>query len=423
MRRRTWWLVGCAGLWIGAAAGKFEPPPTFLASSILPPDLVKGLHYEVAEAVTAESHYQTFQIASPYGDLRAEGRSVLVTRLLEFDALARLDDVSKTAVFAKAAGGAVLNVGKGVVNVVTAPEATLKGVGSGVKRFGVNLGRKGKRAVTATEAVGEGGENDKSTGAKAGEAAGHAALSIVGVNGAARKWAKKLNVDPYTSNPLLHQALVSLGKIDTAGRIAAIIVVPIPVVASATSTVGGLVWDADPEEVRKVNERRMGELGVSKLLADRFFKSPAFTLTNATRFIGALHSVMVPGCDDYVSAAAESEDERDALFFVESAELLAGLHQAQPVRAILVDSRTLVVKMDGARAIAFLPFDYVYWTEALARSTIEIAARARKELGARFLQIDVTGTATTKAKTGLGAAGWKVKERVTEGLLVKPAGG
>jgi hypothetical protein len=404
-------LVGSLALLAGAA--EFEPPATFQASKILPAGLVKGPRHTVAESVTAEGYYQQFHITSTYGEMDAEGRSVLKTRLVEVDALARLDEVSKTEVFAKAAGGAVLNVGKGVSAVVKDPGATVKGIGTGLKRFGGNLGRKGKSSAEAVTA-------DKTEGDTA-KAAESAALSVVGVNGAARKWAQKLDVDPYTTNPALHDALVSIGKIDTAGSIAAKVVVPIPMVVSTTATVGGLVWGKDPEEVHKINEGRLAELGVAKDEAARFLKSPAFTLTNITRFIGALHSVKVKGCADYVSAAAESKDEREALFFVESAELLAGLHKAQPVSAILEDSRGMVAKTGGGRAIALLPFDYVRWTEPLAKSALEIAARARQELGATALEVDVSGTASAPAKAGLERAGWKLKEGVTEGLLFKPA--
>jgi hypothetical protein len=354
--------------------------------------------------------------------MEAEGRTVLRTRLGEVEALARLDEVSRSAVFVKAAGGAMVNVGKGFVAAVKDPEATVKGIGGGIKRFGVNLGRQGKRAVqSATADKKEADEEEKSAAAKAGGAAGGAALSVLGVNSAARRWAEKLKVDPYTSNPVLHDALVSIGKVDAAGGIAAKIVVPIPMIVSTPATVGGLVWGRDPEEVRKVNEQRLSELGVSKDDAGRFFRNPDFTLTNQTRFIAALHAVKAKGCVDYVAAAAESEGERDALFYVESAELLAGLHKTRPVSAILQDSRALVARTRGRRVVALLPFDHLRWTERLAQSAPELATRARKELGARSLEAHVSGSATAAAKAGLAAAGWTVRERVTEGLMTMPA--
>ena len=100
------------------------------------PGLTKGPHYTVQNEVRGDGHYLEFNLKSDYGDIEAEGRTVLKTRILEVAALAKLSDVSKTEVFAKAAGGAVLNVGKGVASVVTDPGGTAKGIGGGLKRFG-----------------------------------------------------------------------------------------------------------------------------------------------------------------------------------------------------------------------------------------------------------------------------------------------
>ncbi len=404
-----------------AQGADYEPPGTFQASKVLPADVAKGPHHSVAEAVTAEGFYQQFHITSPFGDIGAEGRSVLRARVNEAGALARLSEVSKGEVFAKAAGGAVLNVGKGVASVVTAPVDTVKGIGGGIKRFGTNLGRKAQRtADSATKDDKKPDDAAKPTEEKALDAAGGAANSVFGVNKSARKWAQQLGVDPYTSNPVLHKALVDVGKIDAAGAIVTKVVIPIPPVLSTTATVGGLVWSADPEELRKKNEASLAELGVAKAAASRFLVNGNYTLTSQTRFIGALHAVKAKGCADYVDAASEAAFEREALFFVESAELLAGLHKSQPVTAILEDSRAIVART-GAAAVALLPFDWVRWTEPLKKSAIEIASRAKQELGAGSLELRVSGTVTPAAKAGLAAAGWSVKERVVAGLAVVPA--
>src|SRR5262249_32664931 len=152
------------------------------------------------------------------------------------------------------AGGAVLNVGKSVAHVVTDPVGTAEGVGEGVKRVGVNLGRKAKRAAdSATKDDKKPEAPPQSTEEKALDAAGGAANSVLGVNSAARRWAQKLNVDPYTTNPVLHKALVDVGKIDSAGSIVTKVVIPGSGLVTATATVGNLVWSADPEEVRKTN--------------------------------------------------------------------------------------------------------------------------------------------------------------------------
>jgi hypothetical protein len=406
----------------GVAAGTaYEGPASFQASKILPAAVVKGPHYSVAEAVKAEGYYQQFQITSDFGPLGAEGRTMLKTRIHEVGALAELSEVSKGEEFAKAAGGAVLKVGGSVAHAVTDPEATVKGIGGGVKRFGVNLGRKAKRgAESATSDDKKPEDTSKSSEDKAIDAAGGAANSVFGVNGAARKWAQKLGVDPYSTNPVLHKALVDMGKIDAAGSIAVKVVVPIPMVVSTTASVSNLVWAADPEAVRKENEKRLGELAVTPAVQKRFFTNGNYTLTSQVRFIAALHAVKAKGVADYVDAASEAESEREALFFVESAELLSGLHKVEPVAAVLEDSRGLVAKT-GARAVVLLPVDWLRWTEQIHKAATDLAARAKRELGATSLEVRVSGGASPAAKAGLQAAGWTVKEGESAGLSVPPA--
>ena len=136
------------------AQGGYEGPTTFKAKDLLPPALLKGPHFQVKDEVPTSGYFHDFAITSDYGDIGAEGRSLLRMRVHEIEALTALDDVSKTEVFMKAAGNSVLNVGKGVASVITDPEGTAKGIGAGVKRFGTNLGRKGKRAAdSASDAV------------------------------------------------------------------------------------------------------------------------------------------------------------------------------------------------------------------------------------------------------------------------------
>jgi hypothetical protein len=414
--RRGSLLLAAIGV-AAASAAAFEPPLTFKASEILSSQSVKGPHHTIGEEVRAPHYYQEFQITSDYGAMRAEGRTVLHTRLTEVDALERLKEVSKTEVFAKAAGGAVLNVGKSVASVVADPKGTAEGMGAGIKRFGTNLGRKAKRGA---DSVAHDDKKPDGPPKSAEETAGSAANSVLGVNSAARKWAQKLHVDPYTTNAVLHDALVDVGKIDKAGSIITKVVLPVPAVVSTTASVGGLVWATDPEALRKRNEATAKRLGASGDVVARFFRNGNYTLTSHTRFMEALSAVEAEGRGDYVDAAAEATSEREALFFVESAEMLAGLHKATPVTAVLQDSRALVARR-GASAVALLPFDTMRWTEPLSQAAAEIAGRAKKELGATALAIHLSGKATAAAREGLTQSGWQLKERVTDGLTVLPA--
>ena len=135
--------LASAALAVGAA---YEGPRVFKAAELLTPAQIKGPHHSVAPVVKTEGYLDVFEITTDFGPVEAEGKSMLLVRLQEVGALVELDKVSKSAVFVKAAGTAVVNVGKGVASAVTDPAATVKGIGGGLKRFGTNLGRKAKRA-------------------------------------------------------------------------------------------------------------------------------------------------------------------------------------------------------------------------------------------------------------------------------------
>jgi hypothetical protein len=407
--------LASAALAVGAA---YEGPRVFKASELLTPAQIKGPHHSVAPDVKTEGYLNVFEVTTDFGPVEAEGKSMLLVRLQEVGALVELDKVSKSAVFVQAAGTAVVNVGKGVASAVADPAATAKGIGGGLKRFGTNLGRKTKRAGDQTVAAvkpddaknAEGPET--STGDKAAAAGTGVAYSMLGVNAGARKWAQKVGADPYTTNPILKKALSDIGKVDAAGGLTAKIVVPIPMVVSGTATVGNLVWSKDPEELLKINEQTLKEMGVAGGTIKALYLSKGFSLTLYTRLAAKLREVNVPGCADYVATAAEADTEREAAFFVESAELLARFHKTAPAVAVLSDSRAMVAKTKDGRAVVLLPVDWVSWTEASEKALKEVERRAKEELGAAKVEVHLTGAMSPAAKQQMAARGWKVVEKI-----------
>jgi hypothetical protein len=408
---KTYTSVLAAGLCLAAlsagalsplAARSDEPPPSFTAAQLITPSQLKGPHHTVADAVTTDGYYHAFTIRSDFGEFDAEGLTLLAVRLQEVDALARLDEVSKTEVFLKAAGTSVVNVGKGVANAVTKPTETAKGIGSGVKRFGVNLGRMTKRTVDSATS------DDPAEASKPeGNAAASAASSVLGVNRAARRWAQKVGVDPYTTNAVLRKALNDFGEVDAAGSIATKVVLPVPGLVGMTATVSDLVWSKDPEELRKLNEQRLKELGVPDATAKKLFLNSAMTLSYETRLIAALHALKLRGSADRI-AAADARHEREALFHVESAELLQRQHAKAAFSALLTDSRATVAVTGDHNAFLLLPLDWVRWTSAADATLREIASRARQELKATDLVIVLSGKASARAARELAARGWTV---------------
>jgi hypothetical protein len=399
----------------GVTAASWEKPKTFKASDVLTAKEKKSEHYEVNGKVPVEGFYYAFELKTDFGELKPVGLDLLRKRLNETKALEALNEVSKTGVFVQAAGRSLEATGKGIVSVVKDPEGTAKGIGSGLKRFGHNIGRKSKRVVE--DVTNDDDENDENKEEKStGEKTENVANSVLGVNKSARIWAQKLQVDPYSRNPVLQKALIAIAQIDAVGGIAAKVVVPIPTVVSTTSTVGGLVWGKDPEALRKTNEAGLKALGVSEEVSSKFFRNDAFTITEQTRFVAALTAVKAKGLADYVDAARGAKTPREALFFVESAEMLKRQHGEAAVSSVLTDSRAMV-GASGGRAVALLPLDYLAWTEPVAKTSAEIAQRAKKELGAKGLQMQLTGQVSSQARKELQGLGWALQEKASAGGL------
>ena len=72
-----------------------------------------------------------------------------------------------------------------------------------------------------------------------------------------------------------------------------------------------------------------------------------------------------------------------------------------------------MVALSGNRAIALLPLDYLSWTEPVAQAVAEIVERAKNELGASDLEMQLTGRASERARSELQELGWMLSERAT----------
>jgi hypothetical protein len=397
----------------GANADSWEQPGTFKASQILTPQQRKGEHHQVAEKVTVKGFHYAYVLHTDFGELQPVGLDILRKRIQETAALEALNEMSKSDVFLDAAGRSLKSMGDGTVHLAKDPVETLHGIGSGIKRSGINLGRKSKRALSDRK---DDEHEHKLDGQITPQEAESVVYSTFDVNNAARSWARKLEVDPYSRNPLLQKALIKIAQIDTAGKMATKIVVPMPTLASATEKVGDLVWDEDPEALHKRNEAGLTSLGVSGAVAEQFYSNDNFTLTDRTRFISALVEVKAQGLADYVDAARRADNRREAIFFVESAEMMVRQHAQDTVSAVLTDSRSMVA-LSGGRALALYPVNYLYWNQHVAEVTAEIAGRVGKELGTSEIEIHLTGRVSERARVGLEAQGWILKQGVSDGVV------
>jgi hypothetical protein len=82
----------------GQEDSDFEELPELQASEILKPEFLKGRAHTVQESVPTSSGMNRFTIDSQFGAFEAEGNEMLVRRVGEIDAIARLKDMSRTDV-------------------------------------------------------------------------------------------------------------------------------------------------------------------------------------------------------------------------------------------------------------------------------------------------------------------------------------
>ena len=235
----------------------------------------------------------------------------------------------------KAAGTSVLNVGKGVGAAVKDPGATAKGVGAGVKRFGTNLGRKAKRQRTRPSTTWRATTRRRRARTVHDRQGGrgrhrHGVLHARSEQGGAQVGAEG------GSRSLHHQPDPEEGahrhRQDRRGR-----------------GHRGEGRGADSDGRERHRERRQPGVGQGPRGAAqdqraevqghrRRRRRDQAALPEQGLLAVPAHAIRhepargrVPGCGDYVATAAESDTEREELFFVESAEMLARFHKTAPV--------------------------------------------------------------------------------------------
>src|SRR4051794_29608007 len=171
---------------------EYEELPELKASEILPDTILNGPHHKVREEVTTESGANRFTIESDFGIFTAEGNAMLVRRVDEINAIARLKDVSKTDAFKEAlkkAAKSPLNTAKALV---TDPVKTISAIPKGLKKFMGRTSESIKSIGKKKDSEDEGGDTNRMQ-------------QIIGFTDAKRKVAISLRVDPYSTNEVLQK--------------------------------------------------------------------------------------------------------------------------------------------------------------------------------------------------------------------------
>jgi len=422
-------------------ATQFEKPTILSASKLLPSDLIKGPHHKVSEQVTSDGYFNNYRIDSSFGEMTVEGRQLLEIRIGEMNALAELDKLSSSSVFADAA----YKAGKGIVTApvkivkktaktLSDPEKlgdTLAAVPEGAERLFSWAYRQGKSAV---HAVSDAVSSDNNKPEKSGTPSESSSVSTsgtieqgtkfglkyIGYTKREREWFRKLHVNPYTSNELLRSEIVRVAGIETAVGTAFRFVPGLGLLGELATfntwyeRAEKLALYEDPDAIGKKNQQELTALGVPEEVTKQFLSNKAYTPWSS-RFISASLTAIgpkVPGHAEFIKAACAATNEPSTLYFVSVAESLEKLHAKTPIKRIIASLYLPAAVTKSKKLFIPLPVDYLFWTEEVAGIFKDFKDRIRKEANISSAQINTAGRASPLARQRLKQLGIQITENV-----------
>jgi hypothetical protein len=394
-------------LW-AQGVGQFEQPPTINATQLLPESALSGPGFHVEQQVPtngAMGQYTIVADASVFqddaGTYQVESLDLLKIRLSEIPAIAYLENVSKTGAFANALAQSAARPVAAAANMVVHPMDTVTGLPSGIGNlFGrVSLG-VGQIASTASNSFG--------SGAAAGQTA-NATMTALGYDQVRRDLARKLHVDPYSSNPILTKKLNSVAWVMFSARMtvsAAMMAVPGSIIISAVTFTNDMVYQKPKGDLIIFVQNKLQSFGLSQKEIVSFISNSAIPISlqvSAVEDLDALGNI--PGRRAAAVSLGSLMTEYQVRFIVTSIHMLAQWgQQKSPITRIQAPG-VLVGRDQNGTVIVPAPVDYVSWTPRIAGF---VTSPELLSLHHRVLWIPAK--MTPLAHQQLEANGWSVHE-------------
>ena len=417
-----------------SAGAAFETPPVLKASQILPENVKQqGERYKIDEEVPTDGFLMAFTIHSDFGNFVARSPEMLEQRLVEIGALGQLEQVSQSDAFVAGLKDSAKQLGKQVIDVVSAPVETMKGIPAGIGGF---FARVSRGAKTGYQQLGDIQEQEKQTeptpkglGAslpgkpEQGTAkrdkmtveeaslrmTGQVTANAFGYDDQRRRIAREVRVDPYSTNPVLTKKLDQIASAAFAGGLGISVfkaAVPASMVLSTTTMLSDWVWDATPGALKVQNESSLKAMGVSQELVDQLLRQPHFTLTLQTRLVKALERLAKSAGRPWIMPVAVTVASFDqARFVVEAMEMLAQYHETVAPLQTLEKEIPFAARTDTGTLVVAGPVDYLAWTEQIQR----FASRPDFQVNKRVLLL--RGVATPLAQAELSGMNWNVQQQ------------
>lgn len=402
----------------------YELAADLTAAQILSPNLFSGEYHRVDDAVRSDGYLNYYVLRSDYGDFEVAGTTLLAVRVREVEALATLDDVSKTGVFIEAAADAGVGSLKSIKQFATHPVESVTGIPKGIGRMFKRFSRQAGEAVDASKEFVAGDEDEDSEEVADSEATAeddsNMALDLTesyfGVSSAERAWAQELGTDPYSSNETLKAAIKQVAWADRLGRFG-MKFASIPEIPGADiiGDVNDVVWSKDPYELADLNRERLAATGASEELIEAYLDNPNMSPTQLTYLTAAISEMAgVEGRDGIVTQALGPDTEAEVGFFVKSVTMLAWYHlNKEPLAKVLTDAVVPRGITESGGATLLFATDHIYWTETVAGAAAGYAS-LRADDSDRLLELWLLGSASERSLSELEKLGIEVHTELVE---------
>lgn len=367
-----------------------------LAANVLPEYLLHNKHF-VIQSARSDGLINTYQLNTSYGPVTAESTPVLMLRAQELEALARMEQLTKSDVFKQALEKTAGSPLRGAGALIDAPVKTLKNTANGVGRWLSDVGR----SITSDDPH-----------------QANFAKSALGQSTAKRAFAFEFGVDPYSSFKPLQERLDEIAWAATGGGLtikAAFSFIPdvVGTIVMATTTTEGmrtLVRDNSPSQLEKINRAKLVSMRIPEKVIAQFLKNPAFTPQERTILLGTVDEIKsIQGREKLIAAAARVEDEPKAVFFRYRVQMIANYVRQAKVDGQLVElDKTLFLKTGGRQLVGHFPVDSITASSDLHQRLAAFDQAIRKYGGVKSKLLVVGGHVAPEVQAAMEKTDWRL---------------
>lgn len=381
----------------------YESPPVLRATDVLPPPLLASEHHRVAEEVRNNGFMNFYTLETAFGRFQVESTATLHTRIQEARAIAAMRQVMSSQTFLDSASKAGTQVVEGATALIQDPVGSVGGAISGIGKLFQNAGE-------ALRGADQRSQQEESR-----------LESAIGFAKTKRQYAAEFGVDPYSSNPILHEHLDKIAWAGYAGGLTTgLLGAAVPGLAGAAVSLSSgndmlneVFLTQSPQDLRRRNREILLNQNLPPAAVQYFMDNTVYSPTQQTLLVAALASMNTAADRQVLLQLASSADNLGMTAFRQrQAEFYAEYHAlVSPIARFLPLSGPVVALDREGRLLICAPLDYLVWTEDLARYVDTLEAQLA-ELGGLGKTLWITGNTSPLTREQLSQRGWEIRERV-----------